>query len=112
MVFVIAHFSTIEESKNIENVYLEKYKQVILCGSTNVLLEKNETLPYHPLFIIENKNTTIAEQHTYIDTMLRAIQIEVPEKIIFHSATMFDTHTVLYRIKQHCEIVGVEIATQ
>jgi hypothetical protein len=106
MVFVVAHYNSLEEAQTVANKYNPMYQDVILCGSADFNYPKNETLAYHPIFRV-GESTSIPEQHAYIDAMLRAIQIQVPEAIIFHGATRFDTATVLFRIQQHCNTVGV-----
>ncbi len=106
MVFIVSHWQSFEE--------VEAYKsnfdgvEVLICGSCAVSIPINRKIPYHPLFLIDAV-TTVQQQHTYIDAMLRAIQIEVPSKVIFIGTTLLDTYTVLTRIKEHCGIVGVEI---
>lgn len=108
MVFVVAHYNNIQESEAIKNLYLQKYSAVVLCGTSNFEMQKDTTLAYHPIYQIIGE-ADIAKQHAYIDSMLRALQIEVPEAIIFYNKTMLDTGTVLFRIKEHCKIVGINI---
>jgi hypothetical protein len=109
MLFVTGHF----ENEIICNQILEKYntqfEKIVFCGSCNFEFEIDNALAYHPLYVINSSETTIAQQHAYIDSMLRALQIEVPKKLIFFNATMFDTYTVLKRIEEHCVIVNIEI---
>jgi hypothetical protein len=106
MVFVIGHFEDIQMAEDVKALYAIDGEEVLLCGSTNVELPINIAIPYHPLLIVADV-TTIAQQHQYIDAMCRAMQMEVPSKIIFYSATMFDTKTVLGRIKEHAQFVGI-----
>jgi hypothetical protein len=109
MVFIIAHYASEKEAHAIEEMFLTQYEQVLLCGSASFAMPIEASIPYHPLMHIAETPSTVGQQHQYIDAMCRAIQIEVPEKIIFYSATLLDTHTVLSRIKEHAGIVGVQI---
>jgi hypothetical protein len=109
MLFISGHF----ENENICNTLIEKYTlqfdKIVFCGSCNFNFEKDLSLAYHPLFKTENRETTVAQQHAYIDAMLRALQIEVPQQLLVYNATHFDTYTVLKRIAEHCAIVGIVI---
>ena len=108
MIFIAAHYINKQMVQDIITKYSANQEEVLLCGTTEIDLPFNSSLPYHPLFIV-NESTTTAQQHQYIDAMCRAIQIEVPSKIIFYSPTKMDTKTVLFRIKEHAGIVGVPI---
>jgi hypothetical protein len=108
MVFISSHFNTSQSMLDLVQQFQHLNDEIILCGSCNFAPTINNALAYHPIFETQ-ETTSIAQQHAYIDAMLRALQIEVPSTLILHSATLFDTKTVLQRIKEHCEVVGISI---
>jgi hypothetical protein len=108
MIFIVAHFTDAHQIELIKKKYNDVGQEILLCGTCSIKIPINNAIPYHPIFWIEN-DITIAQQHLYIDTMCRALQMEVPTKIIFESATKLDNYTVLSRINEHAKIVGIEI---
>jgi hypothetical protein len=109
MIFIVAHYANAFQATEIANIYASLNQEILLCGSADFDIEINASIPYHPIVKVFGNATNVIQQHRYIDDMCRAIQIEVPSRIIFHSPTKLDTHTVLFRIKEHAQIVGVEI---
>jgi hypothetical protein len=108
MIFVLGHFNTIEDFELISNKYSAN-EEILYCGTTSFLPSINKSLPYHPLVHVIKSETTVAEQHAFLDTLLRAIQIEVPTKIIIYNSNMMETATVKSRMLEHCKIVGVPV---
>jgi hypothetical protein len=108
MVFIVKHFSNELDFLQTKQNYATE--EVLCCGSSFVENQINQNIPYHPLItILPNEASTIAQQHAFIDAMCRAIQIEVPSKIVIEGPTLLDTHTVWHRIEQHAAIVGIPI---
>ncbi len=108
MVFIVAHYNTEAEAEQIRNFYLKKYNQVLLCGTSSFEMPLTGNIPYHPIVCTIN-GVDIRMQHAFIDTMMRALQIETPEALVLHSNTALDSETVWYRICAHAEIVQVPI---
>jgi hypothetical protein len=106
MVFVITHIESLEQFNELVNKYA-KYNKVIICGTSNIPILLDAELPYHPLFFIDEHGATQAQRQAYIDCMLRAIQIEVPNHIYFNKPTLLDNITVVNHIKTHAATVGV-----
>ncbi len=108
MVFIVQHFETEQQFEDVQKAFTPQ--QVLCCGSTFIQNKIDTSIPYHPLVLLNAEaSSTIAQQHSFIDLMCRAIQIEVPEKIIVLNSTLLDTETVWQRIQQHAAIVGVPI---
>jgi hypothetical protein len=109
MIFLVGHFLNEAEANEIiaANTIDE---EVLLCGTFQYSISKNEAIPYHPYFIWQDgQEASIAQQHAFIDAMCRAVQITVPSAVIWAKATKLDSNTVLQRIQEHCGIVGVPI---
>lgn len=109
MVFISAHYKDEKDFASIAKELQLSMEEIIFCGSAMFSPQVDATMPYHPLLQVENFSTTVQQQHAYLDCLMRAIQIETPAKLIYFSATAFDTSTVLARTKEHCKIVNVEV---
>jgi hypothetical protein len=108
MVFVVGHYTSEQQMLDYAQQYQLGEYSILYCGSTSFDITPNANYPYHPLYKVMGE-PSVKEQHHYIDTMMRAIQIEHPVKVIFASASKFDTKTALQRIKEHCDIVDVMV---
>jgi hypothetical protein len=108
MIFLVAHFDTQDSFDTLIKKYAAQYHDddVICCGTSAIPVTINTNITYHPLVHVSGE-TDLRTSHQYIDTMMRALQIESPSTIIFHSATKFDSPNVLKRIKEHADIVDV-----
>jgi hypothetical protein len=110
MIFVVAHFTQQDDLSSVSKKYAAEYNDdhVICCGTSDVPVSINADIAYHPLVQVQGE-ADLRAAHQYIDTMMRALQIECPSTIIFHGATKFDSPNVLRRIKEHADIVDVMV---
>jgi hypothetical protein len=110
MVFVISHYNSSADIDAIKTKYAVELhdNDIICCGTANFQVLPDTNLTYHPLFEVKGE-VDIKQSHQYIDTMMRAIQIESPSTVVFAHATKFDSPNVLKRIKEHCDIVDAMV---
>jgi hypothetical protein len=110
MVFVSAHYKSEDQFLVIANQLEIPLENILFCGSTEFHPILNTTIPYHPLMqVVVNQEVDIKAKHAFLDTLMRAIQIEVPDQYISFGKTFFDNETILEKTKAHCKIVGVEL---
>ncbi|MFM2385554.1 MAG: hypothetical protein RL660_311 [Bacteroidota bacterium] len=108
MVFVVAHYASANDFADLRAKYSAEMQDddIVCCGTSAIAYNKDERLAYHPLFEVGDA-MDMKLSHQYIDTMMRAIQIEAPSTVVFATPTKLDTPNVLKRIKEHCDIVDV-----
>ncbi len=110
MVFIISNYSSLKDLVTIQKKYNLQNDATLFCGTTTVEIDGLPNVPYHPLVNINFDATDkIKIQQHYLDNMLRAIQIEVPEKIIIDAPTLIDNSNIIEQIKIHAATVGVAI---
>jgi hypothetical protein len=106
MVFISGHFTSEDQFLQIAQNLKLSLDEILFCGSTDFNPQLNNRVPYHPLYQVTGE-VQVKDRHAYLDTLLRALQIESPMKILYFNASKFDHEIVLNMTKRHCEIIDI-----